>query len=303
MNSFKIYSSLAEIYGSFEGILLDAYGVFWGGGEVGLLPHSKELMEQMVRAGKKVGILSNSTQLVENELKKLQKHGLEKGTHFHFLMTSGQVAKDLFQVGSFPFKTTNKKFWLFGTPSPKYASHQMLFDGSSFQETAQIEEADFIYISVPHIQGEDQIDPGCFLEEVKKLKGRSIPMVCVNPDKFAHEGKPPRPVMRQGSIATFYEELGGKVFYVGKPSSLMYEAAMREFSHHHLFDASKIVMVGDTPETDIRGAKRFGMASALITQTGIMADRIAKMSLGNALQNLSSSDTPDFYLERLHNGI
>lgn len=52
-------------------------------------------------------------------------------------------------------------------------------------------------------------------------------MICINPDLFAHEGNPPKPVVRQGSIAAIYEELGGPVFYLGKPSDLIFAEAMK----------------------------------------------------------------------------
>ena len=54
-------------------------------------------------------------------------------------------------------------------------------------------------------------------------------MICVNPDRFAHEGNPPRAVVRQGSIALMHEEQGGQVFYIGKPADKMYFAAMESF--------------------------------------------------------------------------
>ena len=58
-------------------------------------------------------------------------------------------------------------------------------------------------------------------------------------------------------------------------------------------------MVGDTPETDILGARNFGMQSALITQTGIFADRISYKGLDRAIKNLSSLETPQFFIEKL----
>lgn len=124
-------------------------------------------------------------------------------------------------------------------------------------------------------------------------------MVCVNPDRFAHEGNPPRAVVRQGSIAAIHEEQGGEVYYIGKPSNVMFDAAIQAFQDFNISDLKKIVMVGDTPETDIRGAKRFGIASALVTTTGIMADRIHKHGLEEELNHLPSTDRPDFLIEKM----
>lgn len=63
MSTVPRHSNLHSISHSYPAILLDAYGVFWGGNEVGLLPGSKEAMRSLVIQGKIVGILSNTTQL------------------------------------------------------------------------------------------------------------------------------------------------------------------------------------------------------------------------------------------------
>jgi len=295
----QIFSNLLDIANPFKGILLDAYGVFWGGNSCGLLPNSKEVMKNLVTEKKTVGILSNSTQLASKEIHKLHKHGLIQGKHFHFLITSGEIAKQIFTDEQLPFKTPKKKFWLFGGIHPNFSSPLTLFEDSPYAETKNVTNADFIYISIPHINGEDQVDPNLFRDEIKKLKKTNLPMVCANPDRFAHEGNPPRAVVRQGSIAAMYEEIGGQVFYTGKPLRIAYTAAMNLFNQENISNPKDILMVGDTPETDIRGANQFSIASALITQTGIMADRISHQGLEDAIQQLPSNDKPNFFIERL----
>lgn len=298
MHSFSIHPHLLSIATPYKGILLDAYGVFWGGNSLGILPGSKLAMQNLIQNGKIVGILSNSTQLAAKEIEKLQAHNIMLGIHFHFLITSGEVAKNVFSSATLPFPTLKKKFWLFGEHHPKYSSSHLLFENSAFTETATLEDADFIYLSIPHINGEDQLHPHVFSEKVKQLSKSGLPMVCANPDSFAHEGNPPRRVVRQGSIAALYEEMGGRVFYIGKPSRLVFEKAMQDFYQHSAkLHPSDILMVGDTPETDIRGAKKFGMASALVTKTGIMAERISEN--GYESLNLKPLDSPDFFIERL----
>lgn len=294
----KIVKNLAHISGSFKGILLDAYGVFWGGNHFGMLPGSLEAMEALVKSGKIVGICSNTTQLVSKEIDKYRSHGLLEGRHYHFLLTSGEMAKHVFCSQLLPFATPNKKYWIFGGVHPKYSTPQILFNGSSYKETKNLEDADFIYIAIPHINGEDQTNADLFKEGLHKIMKSEIPMVCANPDKFAHEGNPPKLVVRQGSIAAMFEEIGGNVFYIGKPYAMAYAAAMEKFKQFCKLNPKEILMVGDTPETDIRGARNFDMPSALVTKTGIMADRIVQYGLESAL-NLSSQDQPDFYIERV----
>ncbi len=293
------YSSALDIVDPFEGVLLDAYGVFWGGKSCGLFPGSKEVMETLVSSNKIVGILSNSTQRSQSEMSKLKKHGLIQGIHYHFLITSGEIAKQTFASEKLPFETPKKKFWLFGGIHPHFSSPLGLFEGSPYTETKDVSCADFIYISIPHVDGEDQTDPTVFLEEVKQLRETNLPMVCANPDRFAHEGSPPRAVVRQGSIAQLYEDLGGHVVYIGKPYAAVYTSALAFFEKEGISRPEKIVMIGDTPETDIRGANTFGLASALTTKTGIMAERIQKHYFEKKHVQLPLSDTPQFFIERL----
>ncbi|MFI0435989.1 MAG: TIGR01459 family HAD-type hydrolase [Parachlamydiaceae bacterium] len=295
----EIFPGITRISAPFKGVLLDAYGVFWGGNDCGLLPGAKEIMQKLVSSGKIVGILSNSTQLTTKEVNKLHLHGLIQDKHFHFLMTSGEVARSIFLHEKLPFETPNNKFWLCGGVHPKYASHEAIFQGTLYSETSNIEEADFVYISIPHINGEDQTSPDLFRKEIEKLKMKNLPMICPNPDQFAHEGKPPRAVVRQGSIALIYEQMGGQVFYIGKPHNKAYLMSMSHFEKHASINASEVLMVGDTPETDIRGARLFGMPSALVIQTGMMAERITHDGLETAIKKLMPIDSPDYFIERL----
>lgn len=296
--NFEILPNLESISPNFKGILLDAYGVFWGGNDYGVLPGSPEAMQKLVADGKIVGILSNTTQLAAKEIHKLQRHGLMQGKHFHFLITSGEISRSIFQQIKLPFSTPRNTYWLFGGVHPKFSPHEAIFQDTPYRETSNIQDADFIYVSIPHINGEDQIDAERFREDIKKITSTNLPMICPNPDLFAHEGNPPKAVVRQGSIAKMYEELGGQVFYIGKPYAQAYITAFEQFRHYQVMAPDQILMVGDTPETDIRGAHQLNMPSALITETGMMADRICQKGLEKALGELSTQDTPHYLIAR-----
>ena len=296
--ALQVHANLDAVSESFQGILLDAYGVFWGGNEKGLLPGSKEAMEKLVSRKKIVGILTNTTQLASAEIKKLEAHGILKGKHFHFLVSGGEIAKSLFMRDQLPFPTPNKKYWVLGGDHPRASPHRSIFQESSYQETTKLNEADFIYVGIPHIKGEDQTDPVFFHEEIASLQNSGLPMVCANPDRFAHEGSPPRAVVRQGSLAAMYEALGGTVFYIGKPHPLAFSCAMDEFTKHHVTQSNLVVMVGDTPETDIRGALKSGMSAALVTETGLMGDRILSKGLEKSFNELAVCDKPTFFIKR-----
>lgn len=291
----KIHNTIADIAQKYRGVLLDAYGVFWGGNAYGALLGAKEEMARLVEEGKIVGVLSNATQLGGQEAQKVGAQGIFQGKHYHFYLTSGDCVRLLFSQEKLPFSTPKKKFWVFGGDHPRISSFQHLFSGSVYSKAETLEDADFIYIGVPHIAGEDQTDPELFRAEVQEIKRRvNIPMVCANCDLFAHEGNPPQLMVRQGSIAQLYRECGGEVFYVGKPWPFVYEQAMRLFQERGIADPKEVIMVGDTPETDVRGAVAFGMDAALILETGVMQTRPFPY-------NLNQEDHPHYFIKRLGN--
>lgn len=88
------------------------------------------------------------------------------------------------------------------------------------------------------------------------------------------------------------------MFYIGKPYPAIYEVAMDYFAEKGVFTPRDILMVGDTPETDIRGANDFKMFSALVTTTGVMGDRVKDQNLSETISTLPLGDHPNFYIER-----
>lgn len=285
---------VAEVVKNFRGVLLDAYGVFWGGNRVGILPGAADQMKRLVDAGKIVGILSNSTHLSSSDREKYERSGLVEEVHFHFIVTSGDIARRTFLRQALPFKTPRNQFCSFCTPHPQHLSHESLFHETIYSEVSDWREADFLYLSTPHLNGEDQTDPGQFWPQVKAFQETRLPMVCVNPDRFAHEGNPPRAVVRQGCIAAMYEEIGGSVFRIGKPERLPYSTAMEQFAERGIVSCRDVLMIGDTPETDIRGARRMGMSTALVTGGGIMGDRLSgEGGLESERRRLAPQDKPD----------
>lgn len=289
------FKDLIDIYDHF---LLDAYGVFWGSAAVGLLPGARETMEFLVSKGKKVGILSNSTQLAAKEKEKLSKYGLKEGVHYQFLLTSGEVTRELLIMEKLPFSTPKKKYWLLGSDHPRFSPHSVLFEETGYSQTEILEDADFIYIMIPHLEGIDQESPEAFLQAIRNAASKGIPVLCSNPDHFAHEGSPPRLVVRQGMIAHLLQDQGAVVHYIGKPFGAVYEKALKQFPTG--VQPREILMVGDTPETDIRGASQAGLATALVTETGLMKERIKENSVSFAIGQLPATDQPDHIIKGLN---
>lgn len=289
------FSSLEELIDQFDGILLDAYGVFWNGNSLGLMPNAEKVFNRFMMANKHVGILSNSSQLAEKEKNKLEKWGIFASKHYHFYLTSGEIGKNALLDLKLPFPVVSKKFFPLFKPHPQFSSYYDLFKETSFTETFDPSEADFIYLNIPHIEGKDQTESVVFQEEINRILPLKLPMICFNPDKVAFEGNPLNAVIRQGAIGSLYEKRGGKVHYTGKPYPQAFQIAIDQFEKVGI-RREKIVMIGDNPETDIRGANQVNLASALITETGVMGFHLKEKG-SSAFDMIHKSDTPSFYLK------
>jgi HAD superfamily hydrolase (TIGR01459 family) len=297
-----VLDTLQPIIAKYKAVLLDAFGVFWGSNAVGLLPHAREAMAALRAQGVIVGILSNSSLLAHLEIEKFQRYGLHQETHFNFMFTAGEVANwHLKTPGSSLNQSlqtkAGKKFFVI--PPLDSQEHLEVFEGTGYTVTDNLAEAAFIFITTPRLQQQEQPDVAAFQQIVQALQHTRLPMLCVNPDLFAHAGNPPRLVVRQGSIAAMYEQMGGSVVYVGKPFAAAYEAALTTFATYGVHNPAEILMIGDTPETDIRGGNQCNMHTALIIKFGIMAERLRYTDLNTALASLPAIDQPTYVLEQL----
>lgn len=271
LKSPRYADHLEEVIEASGGLILDAFGVFWAGGDLGFYSGSLEVFERLKAKNIPVIILSNSTQLSSKASQKYEQAGLRKDLYLE-IITSGQIAHELFKnetlLESWGLKSGRKRYFVYQSSHPVYGRpHLEIFKGTGFEEVDQLSEADFIYVGIPHIEGIDQTDSKVFEEEVRRLFQSAKPMVVANPDRFVKEGKGPS-VVRQGEIGRLYENFGGTVLYIGKPSPRVFEIAIEKLKIKGI-DKDHVWMVGDNPETDIAGAQHAGIKSMLITQTGV----------------------------------
>ena len=103
------------------------------------------------------------------------------------------------------------------------------------------------------------------LEEALTMR---LPFVCANPDLVVDVGG--TLLYCAGAIADLYAHMGGAVYWAGKPHLNSYETA------HHRAEAlrdenvprGKILIIGDSLRTDMKGAETFG-SDALFIASGI----------------------------------
>jgi HAD superfamily hydrolase (TIGR01459 family) len=276
-------------------LLLDAFGVFWQGetgASAGPYPGAASAMRWLKEQGCLVGVLSNASAPAAWEIAKVGHFGLHQGVHFDFYLTSGEVARSWLQnLGE------GKRCFEIGSPHPGYrVAHRQLFDEVGIALADHLEEADFVIAHIPHQHGQDIDDPELFRAQLEQPLRAGLPMLCLNPDRMVCVGE--TMAVRQGALAALYREMGGKVWMIGKPFPEVYGAAMAEFERLGIQDPAHVFMVGDTPETDLLGARAFGMGTVLVTQTGIFAARSGE-HWEQALNTLPNEQRPHILLHSL----
>ena len=95
-------------------------------------------------------------------------------------------------------------------------------------------------------------------------------MICTNPDLIVHRGKTQE--YCAGTIAKIFEKIGGKVIYIGKPYSDIYNFCKK--------GNEKVLVIGDNIRTDIKGANSMKFDSLFITQ-GIHKEEFNETSKEN----------------------
>lgn len=109
---------------------------------------------------------------------------------------------------------------------------------------------------------------GTYRPLLERALARSLPFVCANPDFVVDVGG--KHYLCAGAIADLYAHMGGAVFWAGKPHPSAYSAALAiaESLRGETIARSRLLVIGDSVRTDIRGAQDFGI-DALFVASGI----------------------------------
>ena len=245
---------LSQIAGNFDAMLIDQFGVIHNGQK--LYPGTLRTLSELKKHGIPVAVMTNSGKRAKANRERLVSMGVPR-EHFVDAVSSGEVAFRTLQV---------KHAFLIGRDGDDYG-----FDGIAFVDRP--EQAEVILILGSNA-------PKTTLEEYRRLfRGLTIPAICCNPDKLmlTPHGLQPAP----GAIAALYEEMGGKVTWIGKPYPSIFAWALKL-----LGNPAKTLVIGDSTEHDVAGGKAAGIATLLV-MSGVSQD----------LDPANVSPQPDYWME------
>jgi HAD superfamily hydrolase (TIGR01459 family) len=136
---------------------------------------------------------------------------------------------------------------------------------------APVEDADYAVCS--GLTDDITETPEDYRGLLARMRERGLPMICANPDAVVERGD--QLVYCAGAIADLYAEAGGEVIYAGKPYGPIYQQALdiARVARGRLADPRRVLAIGDSVRTDLKGAAAFGIDCLFVT-AGIHAEEL-----------------------------
>jgi HAD superfamily hydrolase (TIGR01459 family) len=291
-----MHTSFSDLVSKYDAFILDQFGVMHNGVEA--LPGAVDCVRELHKAGKTLIILSNTSAPSSRALDKLPRLGFDP-SHFVGAVTSGEEASRYIRqtYGASNNKKPSKVIFFTwdssdpNTPRLKPSPEIFLEKCDGVEVASSVDEADFVLFHGSEVvyYGQDHEESlGSFITEgnyevvdriLDQCLHRKLPAVCANPD-FVTQTPSGGTAYMPGSIASRYEEMGGKCTNFGKPHAEHFQACIDRLG----IDKSRVAHVGDSLHHDIAGAAAAGVPNIFVT-SGIHAK-----DLGTSFGDLPEKD-------------
>ncbi len=257
------HKNIAVIADNYDYFILDLWGVIHDGTKI--YPGVLESLKYLRKLNKKICFLSNAPRRSAKVAELLNRLGISEEL-YDFIITSGEA--------TYLYLEANRGKELIGLAKNNiyhyyYIGPQKdadLLNGLGYKEASDASAADFAMTTG---FDDDNYNVDEKLPQLKEAVANNLTLICVNPDLVVIK-QSGEELLCAGVLALEYQKLGGKVVYFGKPYKLVYEQVLQLFSTN---DKTRILAVGDGIETDILGANKNQIDSALIAG-GILANKL-----------------------------
>lgn len=237
-------SGLQELAGNLDLVICDLWGVMHNG--VTTNPDAVAAIIALRQAGVASVFLSNAPRPRYHVRDQLLAMGMP-GNLTDYIVTSGGLARDAVRD-----RYRGARLYHLGPEGDRNT-----IEGLPVTEVNHPDEAEVILAS-----GLDFRDMDRHREWLKNAGSRKVPLLCANPDRVVHVGD--TLFTCAGAIADLYEDMGGPVEWFGKPTPEALHACLLERGMDANTRGDRILMIGDSLQTDIAGAIAAGFSSLFI---------------------------------------
>lgn len=107
--------------------------------------------------------------------------------------------------------------------------------------------------------------PADYQPQLAAMLAHDVEFICANPDIVVEMGD--KLVYCAGALAESYAAMGGRVIQAGKPYPQIYERGLALAAHLRGAETvrSRVLAIGDSAQTDIKGAQDQGLATLFVT--------------------------------------
>jgi HAD superfamily hydrolase (TIGR01459 family) len=252
-----VIERFAPLARDYDVVLCDVWGVVHNG--VAAFAPACDALERFRAGGGTVILITNAPRPGAAVQKILDRLGVPRGA-YDAITSSGDVTRDVVE------SRRGERIFHLGPERdrPIFADLSVTF--------APVESADYVVCS--GLFDDTTETPESYRDLLNTMRARSLFMVCANPDIVVERGD--SLVYCAGALADAYAEIGGDVLYCGKPHAPIYEAALGKaagFRGGEVPPLNRVLAVGDSVRTDLKGAAAFGLDSFFIV-SGLHAEDI-----------------------------
>ena len=254
MSAIPFVERFATLAAGYDAVLSDVWGVIHNG--VAATPDACDALVRFRGNGGTVALITNAPRPGAVVTRFLDKLNVPRDA-YDAIVSSGDVTRAVMA------RRPGKNVFHIG-PERDLG----IFEGLDLR-FVPLEQADYVVCTG---LTDDEIEtPESYRKLLGKLRERNLFMVCGNPDLVVERGD--KLVYCAGAIADLYGELGGEVLYAGKPHPPIYLECLARITALRGSEParSRVLAIGDSVRTDLKGAAAFGI-DCLFCTAGIHAE-------------------------------
>lgn len=237
-------SGLRDLAPSLELVICDLWGVMHNGLKAN--PAAVKAIESVREAGVASVFLSNAPRPRGHVRDQLIGMGVPVPLT-DYVVTSGGLARDAVRK-----EFANAKLYHLGPEGDRNTVDELPVDEVTHPDFAEVILAtDLDFREVENHRN-----------WLRRACEHGVPLLCANPDRVVHVGS--KLYTCAGAVADLYDSMGGPVRWFGKPTPESLRTCVEERGLSSNTPGDKILMIGDSLQTDIAGAKAAGFNSLFI---------------------------------------